>query len=182
MEWCTADWAATAKPWANFPQRFERMHDPPAAAFVMLAELYDAQGDLTHRDEVLQHTRNLPDGDKAVALAYARIEARHGDLKRAEEILHDLVRRYPDDSRSWIALGLLLADDNRGEESLSALDRAQQLSPGDPEPHFFAARVLHTMGRDGDALGECRRALDLAPAHKGARSLQEQILRKSAGG
>jgi len=160
----------------------ERMHDPPAAGFVMLAEVYDAQGNLTHRDEVLERARSLPDGDKAVGLAYARIKARHGDLKGAGDVLHDLVRRYPDDSRSWIALGLLLADDNRGEESLSAFGRAQQLSPRDPEPHFFAARVLHAMGRDRDALQQCRRALDIAPAHNGARSLQDEILRQSAGG
>ncbi len=103
-------------------------NNAPAVAYVMLAELYDAQGDLTHRDEVLQHAKGLPDGDKAVGLAYARIEARHGDLKGAEATLRDLARRYPDDSRPWTALGLLLADDNRGEESLRALAWAQQLA------------------------------------------------------
>ncbi len=158
------------------------MRGAPTVAYVTLAELYDAQGDVTNRDEVLEHTRSLPDGDKAVGLAYARIQARHGDLKGAENVLHDLVRRYPDDSRSWTALGLLLADDNRGEESLRALDRTQQISPGDPEPHFFAARVLHAMGRDHDALQQCRRALALAPGYDQARTLRDEILRNPARG
>ena len=158
------------------------MGDAPAVAYVTLAELYDAQGDVAHRDEVLQHARSLPDGDQAAGLAYARIKAREGDLKGAEDILRDLARRHPDDSRSWTALGLLLADDNRGEESLGALDRAQQLSPADPQPHFFAARVLHAMGRDRDALEQCRRALALAPGYDQARALQDEILRNPARG
>ena len=161
---------------------FELMGRPPATAYVTLAEIYDAQGDETHRDQVLELAKRLPDGDKAVGLASARMKAKHGDLRGAEDLLRDLVQRYPDDSRLWTALGPLLADANRSEESLRALERAQQLSPDDPEPHFFAARVLHAIGRDRDALQQCRRALALAPGYDQARTLRDEILRTLAGG
>ncbi len=164
------------------PENNAALYRLGAVAYVTLAELYDAQGDVAHRDEVLQHARGLPGGDSVAGLTYARIEARHGNLKGSEDTLYSLARRYPDDSRSWTALGLLLADENRREESLRALDRAQQLSPGDPEPHFFAARVLHAMGRDRDALQQCRRALALAPAHNGARTLRDEIVRNPGSG
>ncbi len=156
--------------------------DPPAEAYLKLAELYDAQGRSQESDALLKRAESTPDGAETASLLRAQLKMKHGDAGGAEMILRQLGARYPSDQRVWTMLGLLLADENRGEESLRALARAQQLSPADPEPHFFAARVLHAMGRDRDALQQCRHALGLAPGYDQARALRDEILRNPARG
>ncbi len=154
--------------------------DPPAEAYLKLAELYDAQGRSQESDALLKRAESTPDGAETASLLRAHLKMKHGDAGGAEMILRQLGARYPSDQRVWTMLGLLLADENRGEESLRALARAQQLSPADPEPHFFAARVLHAMGRDHDALQQCRRALAASPNYPGALALMTEIERGAA--
>ena len=163
---------------SELAQALKLMPNPAAVDYVALAELYDALGKPAQRDEMLRRASSLPDGDEIVGLADARIKARQGDRKGAENLLRDLVRRYPRSPRAWTALGLLLADDHPGAESLRAFDTAQQLSPADPKPYLLAAHELHGMGRDRDALQDCRRALALAPGYAEAQALESELSRQ----
>ncbi len=167
---------------SELAQALELTPNPVAIDYVALAELYEQVGEPAQRDEMLRRARSLPDGDEALGLADARIKARQGDLKGAGDLLRDLVRRYPRDPRTWTALGLLLADDHSGAESLRAFDTAQQLSPADPRPYLLAAQELHAMGRDRDALQDCRHALTLAPGNEQAQALENEIARQPPPG
>ena len=160
---------------SELAQALKLMPNPAAVDYVALAELYDAVGERAQRDEMLRRASSLPDGDEIVGLADARIKARQGDRKGAGDLLRDLVRRYPRSPRAWTALGLLLADDQPGAESLRAFDTAQQLSPADPRPYLLAAQELHAMGRDREALQDCRRALALAPGYAEAQTLENEL-------
>jgi len=153
--------------------------DPPAEAYLELAKLCDAQGRSQESDALLRRAESTPEGAETALLLRAQLRMKHGDAGGAEAILRQLAARYSGDPHVWTMLGLLLADENRGAESLRAFDRVQQLTPGDPEPHFFAARVLHALGRDPDALQQCRRALALAASsgHPGALALMTEIER-----
>jgi tetratricopeptide (TPR) repeat protein len=156
-------------------QALELMPHPPAVAYVSLAELLDSQGNPARSEAILHQVESLPDGDQASRLARARIRMRHGDSAGAEKELRDLAGRYPDDQQAWTMLGLLLADENRNDEALTAYQRAMQLAPGDTRPHLFAAKSLHAMGRDREAGEQCRQALAIEPDYQEARALMAEL-------
>jgi tetratricopeptide (TPR) repeat protein len=100
---------------------------------------------------------------------------RHGDPSSAETILRQMSHLYPGDPQVWTMLGLFEADRNRDAEGLADFDRALQLAPADAAARFFAARALHKLGRDQEALDQCRKALAIAPDSADARQLMEDI-------
>jgi tetratricopeptide (TPR) repeat protein len=72
-------------------------------------------------------------------------------------------------------LGFLLAEDNRNQEALAAWQRAMKLAPFDAQPRVMAARLLHKMGRDSEALDLFRAALHILPGDPGAQALIAEI-------
>ena len=151
--------------------------DAPAAAYTKLAELYDLDGDQQRSEAILKLAESRPDGAQEVAMMRVRIAARHGDTIGAEKALRDLTGRYPDDQRVWTMLGLLMADQNRNDEALAALQHAIDLKPHDARPYFYAAKLLRAKGHNRQALDDCRLALQIDPYDPGAASLMSQIAR-----
>ncbi|MGH7813170.1 MAG: tetratricopeptide repeat protein, partial [Candidatus Binataceae bacterium] len=123
----------------------------------------------------LDRAAKLPDGAAAAALARAQILFMHGDKKGAEKALGELIKREPENAVALSALGSVLAADNRYKDSLSAFRRAAALAPGDPSLHYKLAIVLHDLGRDGEARGECAIALAAAPGNPKVRELMAAI-------
>jgi protein O-mannosyl-transferase len=153
---------------------------PPAAGYVALAELYDADGDLAHSEAVLDRARSLPDGAQAVQMARARLTMRHGDPAGAEKILDELTVNYPHDYQVWTMLGLLMWAQNRYPDAAAAFAHAVALAPGDARPYYFAARALHRLARDPEALEQCRRALAIDPGNAEARQLSDEIVQSKS--
>jgi protein O-mannosyl-transferase len=152
----------------------------PATSYTELADLYDIDGDEQASEEALKSAESIPGGPEEVAIMRARIEMRHGDRNGAEKVLRDVAEHYPDDQRVWTMLGLLLTDENRGEEALAAYQRSIGLAPQDPRPYFYAAKLLHAKGRDREALDHCRRALQIDPHDLNAASLMNDLTHSSA--
>ncbi len=73
-------------------------------------------------------------------------------------------------------LGLLMWDQNRYPDAAAAFAHAVALAPGDARPYFLAARALHRLGRDPEALAQCRQALAIDPANSDAQQLRDQIV------
>ena len=91
------------------------------------------------------------------------------------QILNEMIVRYPDTPRVWLLLGTVRMAGKDYEGALGAFKRAMALAPDLPAPHHDAAVALHRMGRDGDALTQCRLALAAAPDYQEARTLMTEI-------
>jgi cytochrome c-type biogenesis protein CcmH len=102
--------------------------------------------------------------------------ARDGKSEDAIGILQNAVRRYPGDPQLWIGLGNALVDHGRGltPPAELAYQRAEQLVPGHPAPHFFYGLALARSGDREDALKEWRQVLATTPKDASWRPLVEQ--------
>jgi Flp pilus assembly protein TadD len=148
---------------------------PKTGDLALLAQLYDLNGDAAHSEGILRHIESMPDGAPIAGVARGQMKIARGDAASAEAIVRPLAGRYPDNYRLWTLLGLALAAQNHNEQALRAFQRALAVAPPDPAPHFFAARLLHQMGRDREALTQCRMALAAAPDDGSAKALMAEI-------
>jgi tetratricopeptide (TPR) repeat protein len=144
-------------------------HEPVALLYVRLAVLYDSLGDQAQVDAVLKEVDSMTQGELAVGLARAKIRLNHGDKHGAEAILRDLSDRYPDNFEVSIALADLEFDLKNYNEALIAYRRAGGGWFGGAHLHSLIAKTLHAMGRDHEALDQCRLAEAAEPHDYGAR-------------
>lgn len=102
--------------------------------------------------------------------------ARDGKSEDAIGILSNAVHRYPGDAQLWIGLGNALVDHSRGLTPAAELayQRAAEVSPGYPGPHFFYGLALARSGDRAGALAEWKQILATAPQNASWRSLVEQ--------
>ncbi len=156
-------------------------NDAPASAYVTLAEIYDLQGDDAHREEVLKKIESMTDGDRIAAMARASVMARRGDIAGAERVLRAVIDRHPTGAGSmWVMLAQTQASANQNQEALVSLDHALEYSLFSQESvksglYMQIAQVLHAMGRDREALDQCRLVLALEPGDPTAQSLKAEL-------
>jgi len=98
-----------------------------------------------------------------------------GDLRRAEAMLRESVRRNPAQARAWYNLGLLLHQTNRPDEALQALGTAEAAAPAETDIPYAAATILAQHGRPAEAAAAAQRVLRLDPAHVAARAFLQQL-------
>ena len=149
----------------------------PALAYALLAELYDQQGQADKSRAVLSYTASLPEGAEAAGMAQSRIDWRHGDKTSAEAILNDLARRFPENPKIWVMLGLAMKDEGRNNEAFAAFEHALSIDPYDPQSLWFLAQALYAAGRNQEALHECELALRSSPDDPNLRALAAAIQR-----
>jgi tetratricopeptide (TPR) repeat protein len=137
---------------------------PLALRYVPLAQLYDAQGNSGQVQSLLKKMDSMPEGELAVRLARAAILLQHNDKPGAEQILLELAARYPMNPEVLIKLGNLQADLNQNEQALSSFQRISHWT-GHPHLYVAIAKSLHALGRDREALDQCRLATALAGPH-----------------
>ena len=135
---------------------------PLALRYAKLAGLYDSIGNQKQVQAVLNEVDSMPEGELATGLARATIRLNHSDKEGAEQILSKLAERYPDNAQVLIALGDVQADLNQNEQALISYQRAIPNRIGQAQLHSSIAKSLRTMGRDHEALDQCRLALALA--------------------
>jgi len=109
-------------------------------------------------------------------LRMAEALARDGQSADSIGLLQNAVRRYPGDPQLWIGLGNALVDHGRGLTPPAALayQRAAELGPGYPGPHFFLGLALARSGDRAGALKEWKQILATAPKDASWRPLVEQ--------
>ena len=134
-----------------------------ARRYIKLAELYDSQGNQEQVDAVLKEVDSMPEGELAVGLARARIRLNHSDQQGAERILRELCDRYPTNHEAWMQLANVEFDLKQYEPALICYQRAEEGWYGDKRLHLSIAQSLQAMGRDREALDQCRLADALGP-------------------
>jgi predicted CXXCH cytochrome family protein len=111
--------------------------------------------------------------DYSYTLALALAES--GNAPRALQWLEETVRRAPDFGRAWYNLGLAYAGAERLPDAVVALQRAEPLLPGSPDP-AFARATIHLRMRDIQQAREAAlSALQQDPAHSQSRALLLQL-------
>ena len=137
---------------------------PLSLHYVPLVELYDSRGDSARVNSLLEKLNSMPEGELAVGLARAEIMLNRNDKRRAERILLELADKYPDNPEVLFRLGGVQADLNENEQALNSYQRIPHWI-AHPRLYASMAKSLHAMGRDREALDQCRLAMALASPH-----------------
>ncbi len=147
----------------------------PARAYAILANYADAAGRTNLSDAALRVAASLADGAKLAEITRAQIALRHRDNATASRILEALSQKYPDDAEVWSDLGSVRVASKDYPGALAAYQRLAVLAPDFSAAYFLTAQALHSMGRDQEALANCRIALKLNPGDPATIALMAQI-------
>jgi 2-polyprenyl-3-methyl-5-hydroxy-6-metoxy-1,4-benzoquinol methylase len=86
-----------------------------------------------------------------------------------ENLAKDLTQKYHDHQFGWKVLGAVFKQTGRLQDSLTAIQRAVEISPNDEEAHYNLGITLQEFGRLEDAETSYKKAIaikpDLAEAH-----------------
>jgi len=100
-----------------------------------------------------------------------------GDIKNAIDIVQKQIIRAPESDGHYLLLGELYLRDKQPEMAIEALAKAQSLAPDNPQPYIIRARLMHSLGRTDEAVGEFQQLLekqpDSVPGRMGIATLYE---------
>ena len=157
LAWCRGDHGETLR-WARSCLALEARHPP---ALVLAGRAARAMGD---RDGALQLFREAAQcaperADAAFMTCIALLEL--GDPK-ANDALHDLLRRFPNDAEGWHEIGTTLHRARKFEAALVAFTRAAEAAQN---PHYEVARAasLRELGRLSEGIDVLREAGSRSP-------------------
>ena len=110
--------------------------------------------------------------------------ASRGNTRDAANLLRTQVARHPNDYKLWVGLGNALFDHSHtlSPAARYAYDRAAQLAPGYPAPHFFLGLAEARSDNPEEAVRLWREVLENAPADASWRPMVEDGLLLMAGG
>ncbi|HKD66889.1 MAG TPA: tetratricopeptide repeat protein [Candidatus Binataceae bacterium] len=143
----------------------------PASAYISLAQLYDAAEDPAASEAAFARAETLPGGGFDTVLARAQLKLGHKDGPGAEQQLKPILGVAPDDPRALLMLGSAMALQKRYNDALAAYEHASRVVPANLTVRFLIALTLHNLGRNREALEQCRLVLQRAPTDPNARSL-----------
>jgi hypothetical protein len=156
-------------------------YGPMAMYYIKLAELYDSIGNQAQVEAVLKQADSMTEGELAVGLARAQIRLNHSDKEGAERILRELSGRYPDNYKVLIMLGDLEFKLKQYQEALESYYRAGAGWFAGPQEHLKMAQSLHAMGRDHEAIDQCRLADALAKPDSDVKVACAEVRKSIAG-
>ncbi|HXW84956.1 MAG TPA: tetratricopeptide repeat protein, partial [Candidatus Binataceae bacterium] len=158
------------------------MPNMPAELYVELAQIAEEAHDGPGAEQALEQAAKIdPRAVDPADVVRAEMAANDGNFTHANEILETLIQRAPNYADGWAALGTLLTRENQPDEGLADVEKAVKLAPDDVMVRLQYARVLHQLGRDREALGQCRRILAAEPTNQSAAHLYGQIIGSLAG-
>ena len=103
-----------------------------------------------------------PTQDALIELAGFFAASRHVE---AEAAARRMTETWPEYGIAWKALGAVLAVQARLDEAMTALQKAVELLPADPETHNTFGNVLQRLGRFSESEASYRRAIELRPGY-----------------
>jgi predicted CXXCH cytochrome family protein len=106
-----------------------------------------------------------------IALAYGEM----GKQAETEKYLRQVVKVDPTFDRAWYNLGLLLAGQERLDESIEAILKAEQVAAGNPDYPFARATIHFRKGEQEQAAEAAIRALQINPNHRPAAQFLRQL-------
>jgi tetratricopeptide (TPR) repeat protein len=157
LAWQQGDHGETLR-WARSCLALQPGHAP---ALLLAGRAARAAGDLDCALRFFHEAaRCAPDrADAAFMLCITLLE--RGD-PRANDALHDLLRRFPDHAEGWHEIGMTLHRAGKFEAALVAFTRAAELVQN-PRHEMARAASLQALGRLAEAAGVLRQAKSLLP-------------------
>jgi Flp pilus assembly protein TadD len=130
-----------------------------------MALLYDRLGDDKKAAEEYQRAYQLYPQDARLACDVGYFHYTRGSWQDAECWLRHAIKLAPAHQKAWVNLGLVLANQERFDESLTAFK--QVVAPG--QAHSNLGVLLARLGRHDEARTQLREALRLNPDLRQAR-------------
>ncbi|HEY8193579.1 MAG TPA: tetratricopeptide repeat protein [Hyphomicrobium sp.] len=106
-----------------------------------------------------------------------------GELQRSTEAIEacrQCVALQPENSAAFEVLGNLLRIAQNNADAMEAYLASLRLKPEQPVVLVRLGELMLQAGKAREALGYCRQAIAIDPAHQGARKLERQILATSS--
>ena len=94
----------------------------------------------------------------------------HRQFEEAEKLALSMTQEFPTHQLGWKALGILLREKGRLDESLVASQNSAELAPHDSEVHYNLGLTLQDLGRFSEAEAQYERAIDLKPDYAQAHN------------
>jgi tetratricopeptide (TPR) repeat protein len=159
VAWQRGDHEETLR-WARSCLALQPRHAP---ALLLAGRAAKAAGDL---DRALQFFREAAQcaperADAAFKTCITLLE--QGDPE-ANDALHDLLRRFPNDAEGWHDIGVTLHRAGKFEAALVAFTRAAEAAQN-PRYDMARAASLQALGRLGEAVDVLRKARSLSPGN-----------------
>ena len=117
-----------------------------------------------------------PGSNVADLVALADSAIARGEADEARRLLDRAVSQRPDDPGVHLARGRLFTAIRRYRDAKTEFDRAAELAPESPEPHYQLALAYLAAGERDRAVSSLERAIALDPAHAGARAALSPLL------
>ncbi len=105
------------------------------------------------------------------ALTYAEL----GQKDKTEKLLRKVLTLNPRHTRAWYNLGLLLAGQNKLNEAINAILKAEHLDPRNPDYPYARATLHLRKGEKMQAFEACRTVLGIDRNHRSAIQLLRTI-------
>ncbi|HCC20922.1 MAG TPA: hypothetical protein DEP88_06710 [Verrucomicrobiales bacterium] len=106
-----------------------------------------------------------------MALTYAEL----GQKDKTEELLRVSLKTNPANPRAWYNLGLLIAEQNKLNEAIDCIQRAEQLDQNNADFPYARATLHLRKGQKMEAFEACRTVLGIDRNHRNAMQLLRQI-------
>jgi len=122
-------------------------------------------------ETALQNDAEHATARRNLALTYARLGREKEAVSQYTRFLHS----HPNASEVRIEMGMLLCRMQDWDEAARAFERAIAIAPENADAYYGMAIVRAARGDAAAAIGFARRALELDPAHAGARAVLARI-------
>jgi Flp pilus assembly protein TadD len=119
-----------------------------------LGEIHLRQGRLKEAEDALRKELAVRPGDVRTRFHLAMTLDLENEAAAAIQELQLVLRADPARSDARYLLGKVLLAEGRLEESVSQLESAVALAPGEPNPHYQLALAYQRLGRVAEARGE----------------------------
>lgn len=152
VAWQRGDYSKTLH-WAQSCLALRPRHQP---ALLLAGRAARAAGDLGRAVEFFREAAQCAP-ERADAAFMACITLLDLGDPKANDALHDLLRRFPNDADGWHEIGLTLHKAGKFEAALVAFTRAVEAVPN-PRHEVARAASLRALGRLGEAVDALRKA------------------------
>src|SRR5215218_1758199 len=85
---------------------------------------------------------------------------RDGRLRDAESVLRQAAKKFPHDPVVATNLGIVLLEQDQGEEGVASLERALEIDSRYAAAHYNLANIMRASGRRADAVEHYQAAVD----------------------
>jgi tetratricopeptide (TPR) repeat protein len=159
VAWQRGDHEETLR-WARSCLALQARHAP---ALLLAGRAARAAGDPDCALQLLHQAAQCAPERADVAFTICITLLEHGDPE-ANDALHDLLRRFPNDAEGWHEIGLTLHKAGKFEAALVAFARAAEVVQN-PRNEMARAASMRALGRLGEAVDILRRARSQLPGN-----------------